>query len=850
MRFYSALLHLYPKSFRAEYGDEMCGLFARRRTSLIAAFFEVLWNALAVHGDILRHDLRYAARSLRRAPGFAAIAVLLAALGVGATTAVFSVADFVLLRSLPFPNADRLVKLWQRTPGYNRLELSPANYRDWSHTNTVFEGTGALATGAVNLVGQGAPERIEAAQVTADLFPVLGVQPLYGRLFQAADDRDGAPGTVLLSYRLWLSLFGGDSGILGRKIVLENKPYVVIGVMPPQFRFPNQEVELWTPIRFNEDAFTDRDNNYLQGVARLRPGVSLEQARAALNVVAAQLAHAYPKELANTGANVIRLRDAISQQSRVLLLALVAAALCVLLIACSNLANLLLARALNRRKELTVRTAMGAGRERLVRQLITESLLLAAAGGLAGVALAYAVVPLLTKLVPNALPVAGTPSIDLRVLGFAALLTVLTGVLFGVLPALRISRDDDLSGLREGSRSRGGRSGLRSALVFTEVTLSVMLLISSLLLLRALWKVQAVNPGFDSHHVLTLRTALPSPKYDSTSQRATFYRRVLADVRQLPGVSSGAYISFLPMGMGGGIWPVEIGAKTLDRSEGHTASLRFVTPGFFETLTIPVRQGRDVSEADTNDRPLVAVVSESFVNRYWPGQSPLGRHIKFALFDRTIVGVVGDIRVRGLERNSEPQVYRPYQQAPDGAFPFYTPKDLAVRAAGNPASLLPEIRRIIHTADPEQPISAVRTLDEIVAENTASRAVQSRVLIIFAALALTLAAIGIYGLLSFAVSARAPELAVRMALGAKPANILSLVMAPAFVLALAGAAAGSVLAYLAGRLLEAILAGVSPADMPTLLASACLAILMVAAGSLIPALRTLRIDPITALRES
>jgi predicted permease len=566
-----------------------------------------------------------------------------------------------------------------------------------------------------------------------------------------------------------------------------------------------------------------------------------------MNVIADQLRRQYPKELQHTGAVVDRMRDDISEQRRLLLVALAGAALCILLIACSNLANLLLARALARQKELAVKTALGAGRERLIRQLVTESMVLALLGGLLGIALADITLPLLIKLVPS-LPLSGAPSIDLRVLGFAAILTLLTGVGFGTVPALRAGRGD-LSGLREGTRSGGARkAGLRSVLILAEVTLSVVLLISAGLLLRALLRVQSINPGFRSDGVLTLQTALPMPKYLAQAKRTAFYRRVLSEIQALPGVSDAAYLSFLPMTMGGGIWPVNIDGKTLDRSEGHSASLRFITPGFFSTLKIPLLAGRNTNESDESEKPFVAVVSESLARRYWPGQNPLGRHFNFALFDRTIVGVVGDIHVRGIERNSEPQVYLPYQQGPDVALIFYEPQDLVIRASGNSRQLLPAVRRIIHEADPEQPISDVRTLAEIVQDDTAPRALQVRIIGAFAALAFLLAGLGIHGLLSFTVSTRSSEIAVRIALGAQPRNILRLVLQDSFVLATAGVVLGVALAYVAGRAMQALLAGIAPADAATFLVAAGLCFLMTLAGSLVPSLRALRVDAITAIR--
>ena len=859
MRAYRALLHLYPASFRAEYGEEMCGILARRRRDTagpaalaalwVGVLFETIFNAAAVHWDILRQDARYTARTLAQSPGFTLTAILVAALGIGANTAAFSVTDFVLIRPLPFAEPDRLVKIWERVPGYSRMELSPANYRDWKRMSSSFAAMGAFGSISVNMVGQGDPQRIEGSAVTANLLPLLRVRPLLGRLFTAAEDREGAAGTLLLSYGLWQAEFGGDAGVLGRRVILDDAPYVVIGVMPPDFHFPNRGARLWTAKRFQEQDFQDRNNNYLQVVARLRRGVTLAQARAELGVVAAELERQYPKENRQTGATVYRLRDELSEQSRLLLIALCGAAICVLLIACANLANLLLARALMRRKELAVRAAMGAGRERLVRQLATESLVLAVLGGAAGVLAALAAVPLLAKLVPNTLPIAGAPSVDFRVLIFAGLITCATGIGFGTVPALRACGHADLSGLREGARAGGGRRDrLRSALVIAEVMASVVLLVSAGLLVRALWRIQATDPGFRPGGVLTLRTALPLPKYEKTAMRQEFYTRVLSSVRALPGVSSAAYISFLPMVMRGGIWPVSVASQPRDPAESGTASMRFLTPGFFAALGIPLRLGRDVSESDSINQPLVAVVSESFVRRYWPGENPLGRHFQFAIHDRTVIGVVGDIRVRGLERSSEPQIYLPYKQVQDGWFPFYTPKDLVIRSSAAPGTLLPAVRRIVRGVDTDQPISDVRTMADIVEDETASRSAQVRVLGAFAGIAFLLAAVGIHGLLSFAVSRRTQEIGVRIALGAQSGAIVKMVVGQGIVLAAAGVLPGMALAYAAGRAMEALLAGVKPGDAAAFFTAAGLSLLMAVSGSLLPALRAVRIDPITAIR--
>jgi putative ABC transport system permease protein len=858
MRLYRLLLHLYPASFRNEYAGEMCGVMERRLRDTspiglpalwIGVFFEVLFNAIAVHVDVLRQDLRYTARSLRHTPGFALTAVLVVALGIGANTAAFSLADQALLRPLPFPDSGRLVRLWQAGSGYSKMELSPANYRDWKAMSHSYSAMGLYTTSALNLVGQGEPERLNVAMVDRYLLPVLGVQPLLGRVFSAVEDRDGAAGTVLLSYSLWQRRFGGDRDILGRQLLLDDERYTVIGVLPRTFYFPNRDIELWTAFRLKAANYEDRNDNWVYPIGRLRAGVTLAQAKSEMAVITAQLERQYPKENQDTRANIYFLQDDVSPQSRLLLYALIGAAVCVLLIACTNLANLLLVRALVREKELAVRTAIGAGRERLVRQLTTESLVLALLGGALGVVAAGVTVPLLTRLIPNSLPVEQASGFDWRVLLFAGVLTALTGIFFGVAPAWRVCRKADLTALREGARAGGGRKELvRSGLVIAEVMASVVLLVSTGLLLRALWKLQGNDPGFRTTGVLTLRTALPAPKYDPTARRVAFYDRVLGEIRQLPRVTDAAYISYLPMAMGGGIWPVEVGEHVVERTAAHTASMRFITPGFFSAMRIPMLAGRDVQDNDTLERPYAAVVSQSLAERYWPHQNPLGRHFKMAFSDRTVVGVVRDIRVRGMEQNSEPQVYFPYRQQDGGSFQFYTPKDLVVRAEGNSAGLLPQIHRIIRAADPEQPISNVRTLAEIVESSTESRAIEARVLGAFAGIAFLLAAIGIHGVLAFAVSSRAREIGVRMALGARRGDIVRMVLFRGALLAMAGVVPGVALAWYAGKTMEALLAGVKPYDPVTFLAAAALCLMMTVLGCLLPAWRAARVDPMTAMR--
>jgi predicted permease len=860
MNFYRLLLHLYPSSFQMQYGEEMSAIFAMklgqssgfasRCGAWFSALIEVFGNAAALHWEIARRDLYYSARSLLRSPGFALTAVLLVTIGIGANVAIFTLADFVLVRPLPFPEPDRLMKVWEKHPGYSMMELSPASYRDVKAANTSFASLAAYDEfNSMNLVGVGEPRRVEGVEVTANLFPTLEKPALIGRYFHEEDEQAGAPGTVVLSYALWQTQFGGDRNVLGRAVSLDNQPYTVIGVMPPEFHFPTRETQFWTTFRFKEDDYQDRSNNYLVGIGRLKPGVPLAHARSELLLIAARLRMQYPKENESVDLSVIALRDELSPQSRLLLKGLCGAALCVLIIACANLANLLLARSLTRQRELSIRLSLGANRRTLLRHLLSESMILGLAGGASATAVAVATLPLLGRLVPDGLPIQKVPPVDLQMLLFALGLTLVTVIAFGVAPALRASRDAGLSGLRVGVRTGGSANHrARSALVIVEVMASVVLLVSSGLLIRALWKVQSTDPGFRTDNILAVRTELPFPKYDKTLVRGHFYSKVLADIRRQPGVTDASYITALPMTWGGGIWPVVVDGRSQLRAEGHVASMRFVTPGLFSTLSIPLQSGRDVSEADTADRPYVAVVSESLARRYWPNQQPIGQHFNFAFHDREIVGVVGDVRVRGFERTSEPQVYLSYKQVPDAWLEPYAPKDLVIHSSQPPEHLLPAIRQIIQSADSEQPIATVRTMTDVVAGETESRTLQMRVLVVFTAVAILLAGLGIYGLLSFAVGMRQLEFGIRMALGARQGAIFKMVLEQGAALAVAGLLPGLAVAYIAARLLQSLLAGVRPGDVLTFSAAAAVCLVTALLGTLVPALRAVRADPAAVMR--
>jgi predicted permease len=806
-------------------------------------------SAIAAEWDILEQDLRYTFRTLRRSRGFALTAVMVIALGVGANTAAFSVADFVLLRPLPYADPDALVRLCEgprRGGGWGCMnQMSPANFRDLKNMSGSFAQMGAFAADTVNLVGGSDPRRLEISRVTPDVLPVLGVAPAMGRVFEPGGSDITA---AILSHGLWQTQFGGAPDIVGRTINLSGSPHVVIGVMPPAFYFPNRNVQVWTPLVLRPQDFENRANTYIEGVARLKPGVSFDQARTELTVLMDRLSRDYPDTNAETGISFFRMRDNMSPRFRLMLLSLSGASLCLLLLTCANLANLLLARAAAHERELAVRAALGAGHRRLVRELCTQTIVLTLLGGAVGVVIAVATVPLFSSLVPPTLPVAAQPTLDVRVFAVAALLTALTALGFGLRPALSAGRSG-FAALRDGSRAGGGRKGrIRAVLVTVEVTMSVILLIASGLLIRAVWRVQAIDPGFSAENVLTLRTALPRPKYDDPARRTQFYDRVLTGVRALPDVQSAAVISGLPLVVTGLITGVEIPGQEVRDGRAAGASHRWVTPQYFRTMGIPVLRGRDVSEADTSDRGWVAIVSASFAERYWPGQDPIGRTLRHRGQVRTVVGVVGDVRVRGLERISEPQMYLPAEQIAPAAPANFDPKDLVVRHAGQEDALVPAIRAIVRSADPEQPISDIRTMADVLAGETATRRTQLQVLGVLAGIAILLAAVGIYGLLAYMVAQRSQEIGVRLALGAEPARVGRMIFADGMRLALMGTVPGVLGAYAAGRGMSALLFGVAPWDPATFAAAIGLVLVITVAASAIPALRAVRVTPMSVLR--
>jgi predicted permease len=872
-RTYQRLLHLYPASFREEYGEELSAVFERqlqerqglmgRAVLWISTVISTLVTAIGVHLDVLRQDLRQTWRSLRRSPGFALTAVAVTALGVGATTASFTLTDYVLLRPLPFPDSNRLVRIMQGQSdrpvtlrglrGTN--DVSPALYGIWKSGSRSFSSLGAYGSVSSNLAGEIQPERLDGAIVTAGTMETLGVRPSLGRTFAEGDDVAGAPCTMLISDGFWQRHFGGESSAVGRRVRIDDEPCEIVGVMPRGFHFPGRATTFWRPARFPREAFEDPRNNYLSVVARLRADTAFDQARTELTTVTTNAVQAWPREDADVIPVMMELRDVLNDQSRTLLAAMAAAAACLLLIACTNLASLTVARATARGRELALRTVLGAGRRRLVRQLLTESLALALVGGALGLAIAVTAIPVVARLVPTSLPIAEVPGVDVRMLLIAAAASLGTGIAFGVLPAFRATRQAGSGALSGGARTGASRASvrLRDGLVILQVAASIVLLVGTGLLIRALIRVQATPIGFSTDRVITARTFLPWSKYGGQAVRGEFYRRVLTDVSALPGVDAVAYTSYLPFTMRGGVWPVTVPGRAVDPRRQELAGSRFVTPQYFRAMSIPLVAGRTFEESDSMQAQPVAVVSQSFVTSYLEGRQPLGQTFQFGpQGERTIVGVVGDVRFRGLEIRSEPQVYMSYLQQGDNRTMGYTPKDLVVRLKPERAEsaadgVVRSIRPIVSGVDPAQPVSDIQPLSAILDGETATREVQVRVLAGFAAVSCILAGVGLHGLLAFVVSRRTREFGVRLALGAEPRQILGVMTRRGLMLGGLGAAVGLSVAYGAGRWMESVLAGISPADPMTFGAAIAFALIMTLAGSLLPALRASRINPKQAM---
>ncbi len=812
--------------------------------------------------DTLLQDLHYSLRRLTKSPAFAAIVVLTLGLGIGANTAIFSAVNAILLRPLPYHEPGELVTIQHDYPSLDlKAPVSATGFRDYQESGRSFESMGVQTGWAANLTGVGDPVRLQGSQVTGRYFSTLQVPAMLGRTIQPGEDSVGREHVVVLSYALWQRLFGSDPGVVGRSLSLNGETYQVIGVMPREFLdFFNRNVEIWRPVVFQMDQLTDdqRTNEYLNLTARLKDGVRLEAAQQEMRSLADQLKQRYPDTYSQDWSlTVTSLGTLATGNIRPALLVLLGSVGFVLLIACANVANLLLSRAAARGKEIAIRSALGATRDRLVRQLLTESVILSLCGGVVGLLLAYWGVRSLVAINAGNLPRAEEIRVDGAVMLFTLFVSLLAGLLFGLAPALHVAKPNLQATLKEGGRGTAGdRSShaVRRMLVVAEMALALTLLTGAGLLIKSFARLQGVDPGFVPEHLLTFNLALPDARYAENAQQIALFDRVLPAIRAIPGVRSVGMTSVMPFG---GSWTTgsfEIeGYQTPENQPGPWGDIRMVSPDFFETLRIPVKRGRALNEQDRDGAPLVAVIDDEFVRRYYPKENPLGKRFTFGppegSADTTarewieIVGVVGHTKHEGLDAEARVQLYLPAAQVPRQLMA------VAVRTAGDPERYVNQMREAVRSADPELPISGVRTMEELIEQSVGQRKLSMMLLSLFSGIALVLASIGIYGVMSYSVTQRSRELGVRIALGARQSDVLRLVLRQGMSLALVGIAIGVGAALLLTRLIQSQLFGVRASDPLTFVAVALLLGGTALIANLVPALRAMRVDPAVVLRE-
>jgi putative ABC transport system permease protein len=796
-------------------------------------------------------DLRYGARMLLKNPGFTLIAVLTLALGIGANTAIFSVINGVLLSALPYPQPEQLAMVWcdNRRQGIPDDITSYPNFVDWRDRNKTFQGMAGVTFDAYNLTGTGEPEEIRAATVSINFFQLIGVNPMLGRVFTAEEEQPGRDKVVVLSHSLWQRRFGGDPGILNKTISLSDQPYVVVGIMPSGFKFP-ENTEIWGPLAPDEGMRAARFGFFLPVVGRLKPGVTRAQAQADLDVIANQIEKQFPG-MAGYGVNVVPVLENTVGPIRRMLMILFVAVLFVLLIACANVANLLLARATVRQREVALRAALGAGRWRIVRQLLTESMLLAVLGGALGALLAWWALRLLVDLNPANIPRLETIRLDGRVLWFNLALSLLTGVIFGLAPALQTSHLKLGDALKEGGRAGAGglrAQRIRGVFIVAEMALTLALLVGAGLLVRSFWRLQNVDPGFKTDHLLTLRVTLWGSKYRQGAQAVSFYDRLQERLAAIPGVVAVSATSDIMLRKLANSANFTIENKPQAPSE-LALELPFdrVQPNYFQTMGIQLLQGRAFTSQDSRESPRVAIVNETFVKRYFSNEDPIGRRFTFGAAGPnarwiTIVGVVRDSKRQGVDQPVRIESWMPLAQMPSGSM------DVVLRTTGDPLALSNATREAVWSLDRDLPIPKIQTMQQVLSERVAQRRLNMLLLGLFALVALILAVVGIYGVMNYVVTQRTNEIGIRMALGAQTRDVLRLIVRQGMTLVLVGVVIGLAATFALTRLMTTLLFGVSATDPITFVAIAALLIGVALVACLIPARRATKVDPMVALR--
>ena len=807
--------------------------------------------------NTLLQDLRYAARILRKSPMVMLVAVVSLALGISANTLIFSVVNAILLKSLPFHDPERIVLVWGQYPaeGKDRTQASATDVDDWRHQNTVFEDVTTYGDWSATLLGEGEPERIYGIQVGDGFFSVMKGTPLLGRTFLPEDQEDGKDSVIVLGYGLWQRRFGGDPAVVGQKVSLSGRPHTVVGVMPADFQsLPTSLVdprgEFYRPVAEPHDE-NERSSRHLRAIARLKDGVTIEQAQAEMNVITGRLEQQHPRDNTGYSVRLVSLPEDTVGGLRATLLTLFGAVAFVLLIACANVGNLLLVRAAARQKEIAIRRALGAARMRLARQFLTESVLLALLGGAVGLLLALWGAGLIETLGSKVTPLLSGVKLDGRVLGFTIAVSLVTGVVFGLGPALQATNPDLNETLKEGGRSSGAsasRSRLRSALVMGEVAMALVLLIAAGLLIKSVMRLRDVNPGFDPANRLTMNVTLPRAKYPKAAQWVAFYNQLGQRLEALPGVEAAGFTSVLPFSGNFDGRGLAVEDHPKPRGEEISVDLYIVSPDYLRAMAIPLRQGRELGEQDTDTAPLVALINQTMADALWPGQDPIGKRIKFPGSERnpqpwrTVVGVVTDVKQYGLDRKDPMQIYLPEAQYPTQ---FMT---LVVHTSADPRGAVAAVRGEIREMDKDQAVYNIATMEQLLADSIALRRFSMVMLMIFAGVALVLAAVGIYGVISYTVTQRTHEIGVRMELGASRRDIVRLVVGQGMMMTLGGITIGLLVTFALTRLLASLLYGVSPTDPATFVAIAAILAGVALVACFVPARRAMKVDPMVALR--